>query len=104
MQKKRKGTISTRFRVAAISDRRGRRKRNREGEGQQRTTQIGFELWSNSGVFVLGTVVSKMFIISFKMDKRPVMIVGPKRRIMVHLVLKSSLQQKRIEFFPSKCS
>lgn len=53
-----------------------------------------FKLWSNNGVFVLGIVVSQMFIISFKINRRPVMIVGPELRIMMSLALKSSLEQK----------
>lgn len=35
-----------------------------------------------------------MFIMSFKINKKPVMIVGPKLRIMMCLVQKSSLKQK----------
>ena len=61
--------------------------------------QNRFKVWSDNGVFAQGIVVSQMFIMSFKINKKPVMIVGPKLRIMMRLVQKSSLKQKEWSLF-----
>lgn len=36
---------------------------------------------ATDGVFVLGSVVSQMFIVPFKIKKKPMMTVGPEPRV-----------------------